>query len=72
MGGGVIKHHILNSNMMRNGANFAVYINCAQEFDCSDAGARPEEALSWGKLRFDCDFVKIYAEVSLVFPLLVS
>ena len=29
LGGGVIKHHILNSNMMRNGANFAIYINCA-------------------------------------------
>jgi len=29
LGGGVIKHHILNSNMMRNGANFALYINCA-------------------------------------------
>ncbi len=72
LGGGLIKHHILNSNMMRNGANYALYINCAQEYDCSDAGARPEEALSWGKLRYDCDYAKIYTEASIVFPLLVA
>jgi len=28
-GGGVIKHHINNANMMRNGADLAVYINTA-------------------------------------------
>lgn len=29
LGGGVIKHHINNANLMRNGANFSVYINTA-------------------------------------------
>ncbi|OQR69326.1 putative deoxyhypusine synthase-like [Tropilaelaps mercedesae] len=33
LGGGVIKHHICNANLMRNGADFAVYINTGQEFD---------------------------------------
>ena len=50
LGAGVVKHHILNSNMLRNGADYAVYINTSQEFDGSDAGARPDEAVSWGKL----------------------
>jgi len=51
LGGGVIKHHICNANLMRNGSDFAVYINTAQEFDGSDSGARPDEAVSWGKIK---------------------
>ncbi|KAI8322339.1 Deoxyhypusine synthase [Martensiomyces pterosporus] len=72
LGGGMIKHHICNANLMRNGADFAVYVNTAQEFDGSDAGARPDEAVSWGKIRADAESVKVYAEVTLVFPLLVA
>ena len=49
LGGGLIKHHICNACLMRNGADYAVYINTGQEFDGSDAGARPDEAISWGK-----------------------
>ena len=58
--------------MMRDGADFAVYINTAQEFDCSDSGARPDEAVSWGKIRADALSVKIYSEASLIFPIIVS
>lgn len=72
LGGGLIKHHICNANLMRNGADFAVYINTAQEFDGSDAGARPDEAVSWGKIRANSRSVKVYAEASLVFPLIVA
>jgi deoxyhypusine synthase len=48
LGGGVVKHHICNANLMRNGADFAVFINTAHEFDGSDSGASPDEAKSWG------------------------
>lgn len=51
LGGGLVKHHIANACLMRNGADYAVYINTGQEFDGSDAGARPDEAISWGKSR---------------------
>jgi deoxyhypusine synthase len=53
LGGGVIKHHINNANLMRNGADFSVCVNTATEYDGSDAGARPDEAISWGKIRID-------------------
>lgn len=43
----------------RNGADYAVYINTAQEFDGSDSGARPDEAVSWGKIRMDAQPVKV-------------
>ncbi|KAI3406218.1 DYS1 [Candida oxycetoniae] len=72
LGGGLIKHHICNACLMRNGADYAVYINTGQEFDGSDAGARPDEAISWGKIKVDAQSVKVYADVSLVFPLIVA
>lgn len=72
LGGGLIKHHICNACLMRNGADYAVYINTGQEFDGSDAGARPDEAVSWGKIKAEAKSVKVYADVSLVFPLIVA
>ena len=72
LGGGIIKHHIANACLMRNGAEHAVYINTAQEFDGSDAGARPDEAVSWGKIKADAKAVKVYAEATVVFPLIVA
>jgi len=72
LGGGLVKHHVCNANLMRNGADFSVFINTANEFDGSDSGARPDEAISWGKIRIDAKPVKLYAEVTLVFPLIVA
>ncbi|KAJ2499893.1 Deoxyhypusine synthase [Coemansia sp. RSA 1972] len=72
LGSGLVKHHICNANLMRNGADYAVFVNTAQEFDGSDAGARPDEAVSWGKIKADAESVKVHADVSLVFPLLVA
>ena len=71
-GGGLVKHHTCNANLMRNGANFAVFVNTGQEFDGSDSGARPDEAVSWGKIRMDAKPVKVYAEATIAFPLIVS
>jgi len=72
LGAGVVKHSILNANMFRNGADYAVYINTAQEFDGSDAGALPEEAVSWGKLLPDSERVKVSGDATILFPLLVA
>ncbi|KAI1438548.1 Deoxyhypusine synthase [Xylaria sp. CBS 124048] len=72
LGGGVVKHHIANACLMRNGAEYAVYINTAQEFDGSDAGARPDEAISWGKIKPGADHVKVYLEASACFPFIVA
>ena len=72
LGGGVIKHHTCNANLMRNGADFSVYINTGQEFDGSDSGANPDEAVSWGKIKLTATPVKVYTDATLVFPLIVS
>lgn len=72
LGGGLVKHHTCNANLMRNGADYAVYINTGQEFDGSDSGATPDEAVSWGKIKSAAEPVKIYSEATLVFPMIVS
>lgn len=72
LGGGLIKHHICNACLMRNGADWAVFINTGQEFDGSDAGARPDEAVSWGKIKAEAKLVKVYADVTVVWPLIVA
>lgn len=52
--------HCLSSvSFQRNGADYAVFVNTGQEFDGSDSGARPDEAVSWGKIRMDAKPVKV-------------
>jgi len=72
LGGGLVKHHICNANLMRNGADFTVFVNTAEEFDGSDSGARPDEAVSWGKIRGNSTAVKVHSDATLVFPLIVA
>ena len=72
LGGGLVKHHTCNANLMRNGADFSVYVNTGQEFDGSDSGASPDEAISWGKIRITAKPVKVSADATMVFPFMVS
>jgi len=72
LGGGAVKHSICNANMFRNGADYAVYINTAQEFDGSDSGALPEEAVSWGKILPTAKRIKVHGDASIIFPLIVA
>ena len=72
LGGGLVKHHTCNANLMRNGADYSIFVNTGSEFDGSDSGASPDEAVSWGKIRLDAKPVKITADATLVFPLLVA
>lgn len=57
---------------MRNGADFSVYMSTAQEFDGCDSGARPDEAVSWGKIRLEANPVKVYGDATILMPLLIS
>lgn len=72
LGSGIVKHAILNANMLRNGADYAVYINNSQEFDGSDAGAMPDEAVSWGKILPNAKSVKVFGDATILFPILVG
>lgn len=72
LGSGIAKHFTLNANIFRGGLDYAVYINTADEFDGSDSGARPDEAVTWGKIKPNALSVKVFADATIVFPLLVA
>jgi len=72
LGGGISKHFTLNANIFKEGLDYAVYINTAQEYDGSDSGARVEEAVTWGKVKVNAPNVKIHCDATIAFPLLVA
>lgn len=71
LGGGLVKHHILNGNLFNNGLDYCVIINTAHEFDGSDTGASLNEAYSWGKVKYGKTCVKVHGDASLIFPLVL-
>ena len=72
LGSGIVKHSILNANSLRNGLDYAVYINTSEEYDGSDSGALPEEAISWGKIKGQGENVKVFGDATILFPILVG
>jgi len=71
IGSGIVKHQILNANMMREGLDYAIYLNTSPEYDGSDSGAEPEEAKSWGKVGGDANAVKVVCDATISLPLLL-
>lgn len=60
MGAGISKHCANRACIYNNrGADFCVYINTAIEYDGSDSGALPAEAITCGKVSPDAKYVKI-------------
>ena len=72
VGGGISKHHTLWWNQFREGLNYAVYIGTAVEWDGSLSGARPREAVSWGKINEKAERIMIEGDASLILPIMVS
>ena len=72
IGGGISKHHTLWWNQFREGLDYAVYISTADEWDGSLSGARPREAVSWGKISDKARRVMIEGDASLILPLMVT
>ena len=72
LGGGIAKHFLLNSAIFREGFEYSIYITTANEYDGSDSGGNQEEAISWAKIKPNAARVKVVADATLVFPLLVA
>lgn len=70
IGGGISKHHVIWWNQFRGGLDWAVYITTAVEWDGSLSGARPREAISWGKINEKAPMTTIEADVTIVLPLM--
>jgi deoxyhypusine synthase len=72
LGGGIAKHFLLNSAIFREGFDYSIYITTANEYDGSDSGGNQEEAISWAKIKPNASRVKVVADATLIFPLLVA
>ena len=72
IGGGISKHHVIWWSQFRGGLDSAIYVTTAVEHDGSLSGARLEEAISWGKVKEDAQFVNIEGDATIILPLLVA
>ncbi len=72
LGGGIAKHHLIGASIIRDGLNYAIYIQTGTEYDGSLSGAKPKEAVSWSKLKDLRNSVCIEADATLVLPLIAS
>ena len=73
VGGGISKHHVIWWNQFKgDGLDYAVYISTAVEWDGSLSGARPREAISWGKIGKDAKFVNIEEDATIALPLMYA
>jgi deoxyhypusine synthase len=71
IGGGISKHHVLWWNAFKNGLDYAVYLTTAQEYDGSLSGARPREAISWGKIKERAKHVVVEGDATITLPILM-
>jgi len=72
IGGGISKHHVIWWNQFKEGLDYAVYITTATELDGSLSGAQTREAISWGKIKEKAKQINLFAEATLVLPMIYS
>ena len=72
VGGGISKHHTIWWNQFRDGLDYAVYITTAVEHDGSLSGARLREAVSWGKVKKNADYVTVEGVATVLLPVIMS
>ena len=72
IGGGISKHHTIWWNQFKDGLDYAVYVTTAVEWDGSLSGARPREAISWGKIKEKAKLVIIEEDATIALPIILG
>lgn len=72
VGGGISKHHTIWWNQFKDGLDYVVYVSTAVEWDGSLSGARPREAVSWGKISEKAKRIMIEGDATVVLPIMTS
>ena len=72
VGGGISKHHTIWWNQFKDGLDFVVYISTADEWDGSLSGARPREAVSWGKISEKARRIMVEGDASVILPVMAG
>ena len=72
VGGGISKHHTIWWNQFKDGLDYVVYVSTADEWDGSLSGARPREAVSWGKISAKAKRIMVEGDASMILPVMMS
>jgi deoxyhypusine synthase len=72
VGGGISKHHTIWWNQFKDGLDYVVYVSTADEWDGSLSGARPREAVSWGKISEKAKRIMVEGDASMVLPVMAA
>ncbi len=72
IGGGISKHHVIWWNQFRGGMEYAVYLTTAEEWDGSLSGARIREAVSWGKVKENAQYITVEGDATITLPMLAT
>ncbi len=72
VGGGISKHHTIWWNQFKDGLDYVVYVSTADESDGSLSGARPREAVSWGKISEKAKRVMVEGDASVILPVMAG
>ncbi len=72
VGGGISKHHTIWWNQFKDGLDFVVYVSTADEWDGSLSGARPREAVSWGKISEKARRIMVEGDASVILPVMAG
>lgn len=70
LGGGTAKHQFNNTNLFREGLDYAVYITTANLWDGSVSGAVSSEGQSWGKVSAKAKHIDVICDFTIAFPIL--
>ncbi len=70
IGGGISKHHAIWWAQFKEGFDYVVYITTAIEWDGSLSGARPREAITWGKIKSRGRTAFVYCDATIVLPII--
>ena len=72
VGGGISKHHTIWWNQFKEGLDYVIYVSTADEWDGSLSGARPREAVSWGKISEKARRIMVEGDASVILPLMAG
>lgn len=72
VGGGISKHHTIWWNQFKEGLDYVIYVSTADEWDGSLSGARPREAVSWGKISEKAKRIMVEGDASVILPLMAG
>jgi len=72
LGGGLPKHYVLASNLLRGGVDAAIQVTMDRSETGSLGGAPLEEAKSWAKAKAGSNLVTVIGDATIIFPLMLA